>query len=157
MTGLLPRWPFVRSPIGPRCFLIGRRPASLFIMQHQVILYIRRMLQNFLYFQRLDHTFSPNLRFDRSYHQILISDNAWVRLRKDFSHDMLEIILVSNYELTFRAVSACLTYSEKAESINMNEQGKLPYVGESAARWALAPPSLGVLVQSETVTRRQLS
>jgi len=80
-------------------------------MQHQVILYIRCVLQDFLYFQWLDHTISPNLRFDRSYHQVLISDNFRVRLRKDFGHDMLKIIPVGNYELTFRAVAACFTQS----------------------------------------------
>jgi hypothetical protein len=75
-------------------------------MQYQVIFNIGCMLQNFLYFQWLDHTFSPNFRFHRSYHQVLIADNVRVRLRKDFRHDMLEIILVRNYELTFRAVAA---------------------------------------------------
>jgi len=126
-------------------------------MQYQVIFNIGCMLQNFLYFQRVDHTFSPNLRFHRSYHQILIADNVWVRLRKDFSHEMFEIILVSNYELTFRAIAACLTQSEKAESIDMDEQGELSHIGESATPRTLAPPSFSVLVQSKTITWRQLS
>jgi hypothetical protein len=126
-------------------------------MQHQVIFNIRRMLQNFTHFPRLDHTVSPNLGFHRSYHQILISDNIRVRLTKDFSHDMFEIILVSNHELTFRAVAACFSQRKKAEAIDMDEQGELSHIGESATPWALAPPSFGVLVQSKTITWRQLS
>ena len=70
---------------------------------------------------------------------------------------MLEIVLVSNYELTFWAVAACFTQSEQAESIDMDEQGKLSHVGESAAHWALAPPRFGVLVQSKAITWRQFS
>jgi hypothetical protein len=70
---------------------------------------------------------------------------------------MFEIILVNDYELTFRAVAASLTQSKKPESINMDEQRELSHIGESATPWALAPSSLGVLVQSKTVTWRQLS
>jgi hypothetical protein len=70
---------------------------------------------------------------------------------------MFEIILVSNYELTFRAIAACLTQSEKAESIDMDEQGELSHIGESATPRTLAPPSFSVLVQSKTITWRQLS
>jgi len=64
---------------------------------------------------------------------------------------------VSNYELTFRAIAACLTQSEQAESVDMDEQGKLSHVCESATHRALATPRFGVLVQSKTITRRQLS
>ena len=70
---------------------------------------------------------------------------------------MLEIVLVSNYELTFRAIAACLTEGEQAESIYMDEQRKLSHVGESATHWALAPPRFGVLVQSKAITWRQFS
>jgi hypothetical protein len=70
---------------------------------------------------------------------------------------MLEIILVSNYELTFRAVAACFSHREKAEPIDMDEQGELSHVGESFTSRTLTPPSFGVLVQSKTITWRQLS
>lgn len=63
---------------------------------------------------------------------------------------------MGDYELAFRAVAASLTQSEKAESINMNEQGKFPHVGELAAPGALAPPRFGVLVQGKTIPWRQL-
>src|SRR5208283_5090384 len=115
------------------------------------------MLKKFLYFQRLNHTFSPNFRFHRSHHEIIISKNFRVRLRKNLGHVMLEIVLVSNDELTFWAVAACLTQSEKAKSIDMDEQGKFPHIGESFTSRALAPPRFCILVQSKTITWRQLS
>jgi hypothetical protein len=41
---------------------------------------------------------------------------------------MLEIILMGYYELALRAVTTCFAQVEKAESINVNEQGKFPHV-----------------------------
>ena len=79
------------------------------------------MLEKFFYFQRLYHTFSPDFRFHRSHYEIIISDDFRVGLGKGFGHVMLEIVLVSNYELTFWAVAACFTQSEQAESVYMDE------------------------------------
>jgi len=137
--------------------MIGGSPTSLLVMQRHAIFNIRSMLEKFFYFQRIDHTFSPDLHFHRSYYPIFFPDYLRMRLRKDFGHVMLEIVLVGNDELAFRAVAACFSKNQEAESIDMDEQGKFPHVGESATPRALAPPCFGVLIQSKTITWRQLS
>ncbi len=67
---------------------------------------------------------------------------------------MFHIVLVSNEEITVRAVAARLVQREQVHWIDMDHQWQLPLVHLVLTLGAPRPPHILIRIEKEAVTRR---
>ena len=95
----------------------------------------------------------PYSSIQRSNHQIIVANDFWLLLHEEGCQEMFHIVLVSNEQVTVRAVAARLVEREYLHWIDMDHQWQLPLVHLVVALRAPRKPHVLIGIEKEAIPR----
>jgi hypothetical protein len=85
--------------------------------------------------------------------QVIVANNLWLLLAEIACQKMFCIVLMSNEQITARAVAARLVQRQYKHRIHMDHQWQLPLQRLAVTLWAPRKPHVLIRIEKEALTR----